>query len=235
MTIPGGLRFDVAKPKPTSTKLAPAYSRYLQSLIEKHGIQRSELEKPSGLGQQTVWRIFTGQPEASVGGAIKIRRALIERGIDVEPVPADVENWRPKGAERSTSRLEGPAEIFRRNLVMFREQAGYPDLHEGARATGIPFEVLRAYELGDQEVSARHLLELARVYERNATDFELADPPAGKRPTPAIYFRVVGSLDEMSPENRQRMAELERQATELNEDERRRHKDRPASQKPKRR
>jgi transcriptional regulator with XRE-family HTH domain len=221
-----------AKPK-KATQYPVTYSAYLARKAEEAGLDTHALEAATGLSYQTVYRALSGQPQRAAKSAIAIRDVLLQRGVDVLPVPVGYDSWtEPKLRPAQVAVAEGE-EVLRRNLVRFREQAGYPDLHEGARATGISFEMLRAYEVGEREISGSHLLELARVYERNPSEFELANPPPGKKPAPAIYFRVVGDMDEMSRENRDRVVELQKELAELNEDERRRRSD--AASKPKRR
>ena len=204
-----------------------AYGRYLERLARTVGLDKHGLAELTGLDDQTVYRNFAGRPQRSMLSMNKMRNALLKKGLDVDPVPTEDENWvepEQRPARRGTSALSDMDEIFRHNLVAFGEEAGYLDLHERARATGIPLETLRAYELGKAQVSGPHLLELARVYGRDATHFEMADPPKRTtKPPPAVHARVVGSLDDMLPENRNRVLAAQRELAAINAAERERY------------
>lgn len=205
-------------PEPPAPKPFPeSYAKYLSALVDATGLGWEKFGEGADLSYETIYRTVGLKPGASVSGAKKVRRALLEFGFEVEPVPVDVDEWIPPHERKPVGpRLDGPQEIFRRNLVRFREEAGYGDLHEGARVTGIPFETLRAYELGEREVSGSHLLELAKVYGRDALHFEMESPPSTKNAPRRAEFRIIAPLEELSPENRARVESLQRETAELN-------------------
>ena len=223
MTTDADLSSAITAKTSNPPRFPAAYGAWLEKQAQSIGLDRNQIAKLADLDYQTVYRNFTGKPQRSVLAANKIRRVLLERGLEIPPVPGGEEEWSPPeiGAvgHHGTANV-GIADPLRRNLVNFREQANLL-LHEAAEATGIPLEKLRAYENGDQLVSGPHLLELARVYGRPAEQFDMPEPPPpdGKR-APAIYFRVVGSLDDMSPEDRDRLIELRRELEAINARER---------------
>lgn len=234
MTTPLGLASGVAK-KPGRPVPPAAYGQYLERLAKSLGLDKHKVAALTGDNANTVYRNFSGRPERSMLSMNKIREALIAKGLTVDPVPTENDNWidpADRPADRSPSRLTDKEEIFRHNLVQFGEDAGYLDLHERAKATGIPLETLRAYELGNAQVSGRDLLELARVYGRDPNHFELANPPPrDRKPPPAVHARVVGSIDDMAPENRTRVLELLREMEQMNAVERERNEAAAAAKK----
>lgn len=238
MTRTLGLGLDVAK---RSGKPVPpaAYGAYLERLAKSIGLDKHGVAALTGDNANTVYRNFSGRPERSMLSMNKIREALIAKNLPVDPVPTENDNWidpAERPAERRPSRLTDKEEIFRHNLVQFGEDAGYLDLHERAKATGIPLEILRSYELGNAQVSGSHLLELARVYGRDPNHFELAEPPPrDRKPPPAVHARVVGSIDDMAPENRARFLELQREMERINAAERERNEAAAAKKSPKKR
>ena len=234
-------RLDIASgavaPKTSKTpRFPPAYGRYLEDCAKTAGLDRKDLARLTDLDEQTIYRNFAGRPQRSVLSANKIRAAIVARGVQVDPVPTEADGWNgPAPRVDGAKRLSGPAETFRRNLVRFREEAGLVELHDASAATGIPFETLRAYELGEQEPSGGHLITMSRVYDRPAVDFELEEPPPRKRrPPPSIHTMVIGDLNDMTPENRARAIELQRELRALNAAERARFEEetpRPTSRK----
>jgi transcriptional regulator with XRE-family HTH domain len=225
MTRSLGVPFDVGK-KSEKPVPAVAYGRYLERLAKGAGLDKHGLVALTGLSYQMIHRNLAGDPHRSMISMNKIRAALVKKGLDVEAVPNEEDGWidpidRPVSSPRRHPELDEQQEVFRRNLVLFGEQAGFLDLHERSKATGIAFETLRAYELGNAQVSGQHLLAIARSYGRDPNHFDLEDPPPpDRRPAPAVHAQIVGSLDDMLPENRRRALELQREAAAINAAER---------------
>jgi transcriptional regulator with XRE-family HTH domain len=238
MTICLDISSGVAK-KPDVPRFPPAYGKYLERLALSVGLRPKDIATKLGVEDNTVYRNLGGRPERSDKMAKRIRQLLVERyGLAVEDVPSD-QDWvdpinRPISA--GAPKLNGTAEIFRRNLVRFREDAGFHDLHAVSTATHISVEDLRAYEDGRATVPGLQLLELARIYDRRPEHFEMdLPPPRDRRPPPAVHARVVGDLNDMAPENRARVLELQRELAAINEEERRRLEQAATALKPKRR
>jgi transcriptional regulator with XRE-family HTH domain len=225
MTIGTEIAWGVGPKANKTPRFPPAYGAYLERVAKAAGIDRDDLVAWTGLDKNTIYRNLAGRPERSMLAANKIRAALLGRGLTVDPVPNESEGWTDPGERAPQTRvpqLSQEAEIFRRNLVAFREERGL-DLHDAAQAAGIPLETLRAYELGNASVSGLHLLELARVYDRGPDHFDMKEPPQrARRAPPTIHARIVGNADDMTPEHRARFMELQRELAEINAAERRR-------------
>jgi transcriptional regulator with XRE-family HTH domain len=196
-------------------KPAPEHVEMLKRAREQLGMTAADLAKAAGVVYETVWRLESG--EGSIKSASHIREVLNQRG-------ANIPSFFTTGAAvaETTNRSASP---LQRNLMRFRSESGL-SLQDAADAAGIDATVLLAYEDGKSELSGSHLLRLAEVYEREPAHFELEHPPPRKhRPAPAVHARIVGSIDDFTPENRAKLLELQREALAINSAERKRLED----------
>lgn len=138
------------------------YGKLLQQHREALGLSRPEFAAKSGIDAVKIPRNETGMDERSVKGSNEIRDALVKLGREVPPVPVgDDATWEVPAP--ATRRLEGVEENVRRNLVATREQLGL-DQFAAAHATGISYEDIRAFELGEQSPSTGVLARFAKAY-----------------------------------------------------------------------
>lgn len=92
---------------------------------------------------------------------------------------------------QSTIDAERKKRLVQRNLVRFREEAGYT-IEVAAVLAKVPIDSLRGYEQGRSSVKADRLKLLADVYGHSSDDFFLESPPPG---LPKTQYALV-SRDE---------------------------------------
>jgi transcriptional regulator with XRE-family HTH domain len=119
---------------------------------------------------------------------------LINRISDFLEVPRPVfiaeTEEEARGGSTTPSAADPPEVIIRKNMLRFREEAGY-DLVHASDATEIPFDQLRSFEIGDAHPEAKHIAALAKAYGHKPGDFyELQPPKANLDDVPWIHFRV---------------------------------------------
>ncbi len=154
--------------KPSAPKPPVGYGKVLQEHREALGLSRDELAKHAGIDSNTLRRNEIGDPLRSVKGANAIRDALIALGRSVPPVPVG-DDWQPTVIVPAPT-LDPADEIVRRNLVRFREAVGM-DQFAAAFASGLTYEALKAYELGERIPSTATLASLAATYGCNTGAF----------------------------------------------------------------
>lgn len=206
----------VAKKTGKPPRFPPAYGTYLEKIAGSVGLDRQKLVLLTGLDYNTIYRNLTGKPQRSMLAANKIRKVLIDKGAVVDPVPSEDDGWEPGKPKLAAATDDDP---MRRNLVNFREEAGL-GLHEAAAATAIPLESLKAYELGTSLVPSLHLIRLAEAYSRPAEHFAReAPPPRERKPPPRVGIHAF-EVDNMTPEHRARVLEIQRELERINDAER---------------
>lgn len=210
--------------KPGAPKVPAAYGKLLIDTGVAIGLTRPELAKLAGKDDLTAWRVETGK--GSVIAANALRSVLLERGVDIEPVPVGVANWSPVKKRPQPRAMTDEHEVIRRNLVEARDRLGY-DVHDVNSLTGIPLEQLRRYENGDEPVSGLHLKQLAKLY--GYTMDEITEP-AMPAPNPTarqvIHMRTdPGALEILSAEEREQLERLKKEAAALNAAARKRLED----------
>jgi len=188
-------------------KVPAAYGRLLVELAARYGMDRDQFAEAAGFAPITAWRLAKG--EGSVKAAKDARALLISRGATVPPVPVDDDDWTPPADDARAPRPgDSTEETIRKNLIRFREEAGYDQLG-AADASGVPFETLRGYEGGELEIPNGALKLLASAYGRRPGDFfELSPAPPDLDAIPLINYRVRPGL-QISDEDRTRLRELE--------------------------
>lgn len=221
---------EMAKRSPESAKKTRpprGYGAMLMRRAATIGLARADVARLLDMSDQTVWRVETDQPQASVLAANKIRGLLVQRGLDIPPMPVGVEVWEEPGAPTAAAiagaHLDDESETIRRNLVEARERLGY-DLHDVNSLTGIPLETLRAYELGREQPSGIHLKQLASCYRVTMNDLtEPAMPPPDPSARKVIHMRTEpGALEMLTAEERERLERLRQEIAALNEAARKR-------------
>lgn len=114
-------------------------------------------------------------------------------------------------------------EIIRRNLVKFREEAGYSQAQISDMAQ-IPVANYARYERGENSVPATALRSLAAAYGRSTDDFHEPNPGAPKQEPPtfslrarpgaevdqAIYERLLAEVDRANRELRGKKGKREK-------------------------
>jgi transcriptional regulator with XRE-family HTH domain len=218
----------VARKTSNTPRFPVEYGKYLEQRAKAAGLDRHALVRLTGLDYNTIYRNFAGKPQRSILSANKIRDVIVARGVAVDPVPSETDDWQPGKGRGNATQPPPIDDPLRRNLVNFREEVGL-DLHEAAKETGIPLELLRAYELGEQAVSGLHLIELAKTYGRPAEHFDQPNPPPrASPPRPRVKAMAFGDISKMPPEIQARVRDLERQAialTQMLQDEARRQEE----------
>lgn len=86
-------------------------------------------------------------------------------------------------------RKDRTSEIIRRNLVRFREEAGYSQAI-AAYQSGVPIHSIRHYEQGRNSLDAQALLKLANCYGHATDDFYMEEPPPAEESRKPV-FRLV--------------------------------------------
>lgn len=212
--------FDVVSKKPDRPSAPKVPATYGKMLIERAaalGLPRPQFAKLAGISDLTAWRVETGHKDSSVKAANAMRSVLLERGLkDIPPVPVGGgDEWSQATAPPKPTAIDSAEEIIRKNLIRAREQAGFDQLG-AADASGIAFDLMRAYELGEKPVPNSDLRTIAPVYGRKPGDFFEVDMPGvdldgAKR----VFFR--GRPDDiqlLTPEELARAAALEREYDE---------------------
>lgn len=173
------IRLDVVAKKsarPSAPKVPKAYGKMLVDRAKAElGLDRSEVADFAGISDVTAWRIETGHVDGSVKAANAMREVLLRNGLDVPPVPVGATEWEPP--RPAVAVLKNPdEERIRQNLVRFREAIGI-DQFAAAHLTGIAYETLVAYELGEQVPPSSTLVKIAERYGCRPGDFFEAELP----------------------------------------------------------
>lgn len=223
--------------RPAGPKPPVWYGEVLQKARESLGLTREQLAERSDVDAVTILRNETGMPARSVKGSTRVRNALVSLGRQVPPVPSDEDAPPPTAPTAPRIAVDSEAETIRRNLVAARDTLGY-DLHDVNSITGIPFDTLRAYELGELAISGLHLKALAKLYGYKMDDItEEKMPPPDPAARQVIHMRTdPGALEILSGDERDRLERLKQEIAALNASARKRLADASAADKrPKRR
>jgi transcriptional regulator with XRE-family HTH domain len=87
-----------------------------------------------------------------------------------------------------TKTRDPQGELFRRNLIAFRSEAGLSQTNL-ADLSGIGIDSIRKYEAGTNSLSATAIATLAKVLGRSPGDFYAEHPPKrGEGQAPPVYF-----------------------------------------------
>lgn len=233
------IRFTEVAQKDDDEQATPAvpaaYGQLLLDIAASKGLQEEQLAEVADLSSVTIWRLKSGK--GSARSAANVRAILIGRGASVPPIPLGDLDWQPSPEQaprpQHTPTPTGSDDeaTIRRNLVRFREQAGY-DQFAAATAAGLTYETLNAYETGTAEIPGAVLRQLATPYGRRPGHFFEADPPAPDlSEVPAVRV-VVRPGVQLSVEDR---AQLDAAVAAVNARHRHRQRSHRADAAPKRR
>jgi len=160
--------------------------------IASRGIKRQDLAEKFGVEPSAITRCLKDEGDKDRVTTLELVAALSEELGIPQPVfiPAtEAEALVLQGGDGAPRPADPPAVVIRKNLVRFREEAGY-DLVLASDTTDIPFETLIRYESGEEEPPGSALVALARAYGRSLGDFDkLEPPPANVDEVPWIHFR----------------------------------------------
>jgi transcriptional regulator with XRE-family HTH domain len=96
-----------------------------------------------------------------------------------------------------TKTRDPQAELFRRNLIAFRNESGLSQ-QQLADLSGVGVDSIRKYESGTNSVTATVIANFARVFGRSPGDFyEESPPPRGEhaKAPPVFFLRTLPGAD----------------------------------------
>lgn len=188
--------------RPTAPKPPKEYGKYLAQVRERLGLSRAQVAELGGFDYNTVMRLEQGDESRSVKGANSVRDALIKAGAkDVAPVPVGEDvDWQQPSVRRE-GREDPTEENIRRNLIRARETLDI-DQFAAAHATRIPYEELRAYELGEKSPSTAVLGKFAQAYGCTAGSFLEETAPAVDRARASQYWYGGPATEDMTEDER---------------------------------
>jgi len=199
-----------------------AYGKVIAAQREKLELTQQQLAHLAGYKDGlTVTRIENGLEGASAKAAVRLAEALRKKGAALPPLALGDEDWTPPRESAGRPRQDPTEELIRRNLIRFREALGL-DQFAAATATGIPYEELRSYELGDATVPPARLAAIAAAYGCRAGDFfEDRMPALDASKVPVIHLGGPATAN-LTPHERETVERIMKAATERHRPKRRR-------------
>lgn len=198
-TIPRG------KPAPCP----PWWIELANKTIDTRGIKQSAIAEAEDVSPFKISRCLAGH------NVTYETVEAISRFLDI-PSPFKIADTEAMALESVVSTTPLPTDtddqVIRKNLTRFREAAGL-DLLGAADASGIPYETLRAYELGDITIPNTALKPLGAIYGHRAGDFfDVEPPPSTLDETPGIWWRARPEIHALITESdRRRLDDLMRE------------------------
>jgi transcriptional regulator with XRE-family HTH domain len=167
-----------------------AYAQFLTERARDLGLTDEAWAELAGVHKMGAWRLR--KHGRSVKMARALRKVLVDRGLDIPPVPVDVLDWSPPSTNqpREPRATDPEDERVRLNMIRFRERLHLTQVAAADR-TGIAYEKIVAFELGHATPGGTELIRLAKHYGRDVEDFvrvgDLGEPDRSKIPLAAAW------------------------------------------------